>query len=214
LEKGYFQVETGFQFNRLKESGMRTDSLLYPTTTLRYGILDFLELRLFGQAIQQRKKSGESVHRNVAGIDNLRAGFKLKVYERNEFNIGILGYAIIPAGGDFRNDNVLPEVKLLFSNKLSDKLELNYNIGWEGNDELSKGVGLGTFVAQYEIVDKLKIFAEYYGELENMDKLENSVDAGLLFLLFPNIQLDISSGKNLNHAEHYFDAGLSFRLPR
>jgi hypothetical protein len=214
LEKGFFQLETGFQFNRIRNGSVKTDSLLYPTTTLRYGLFDILELRIFGQAIQQRKKVGELINRDVVGFDNLRAGLKAKIYENKGFNLGILAYAIITAGGDFRNEKLRPEIKLLFSNDISEKLELSYNLGWEGSDELKKGTGLFTFVAQYDVFEKLKIYGEYYGALENMDQLENSIDGGLLFLLFPNIQFDFSIGKNLNKAEHYFDAGLSFRLPR
>jgi len=56
VPKGALQIETGALFTSFEEDVLKTQTLTYNTTLLRFGVLDNLELRLGWNVVEQSNK--------------------------------------------------------------------------------------------------------------------------------------------------------------
>ena len=59
------------------------------------------------------------------------------------------------------------------------------------------------------------MFIESYGLIPNWDEAVHLADAGVTYLILPNLQLDFSAGLGLNESaiDHFIGFGLSYRIP-
>ena len=73
-----------------------------------------------------------------------------------------------------------------------------------------------TYLLGYKIDYGVSLFIEYYGQFVPGDVPIHYADGGVKFLLYPNLQLDVSGGSRLyGDGKYWFvSAGLSFRFPR
>jgi len=212
LNKHTFQTELGLRRTREEEQDKvwRTPNALF-----RYGLFEKLELRM-ETTVENQKLVSEGVYRK--GLRPVELGLKVNIIEtKNEsFSASIVGQIGIPAfsSTEHRPDKAYNRVRLLFENKLSDKLNLNYNIGsdWDSEDQEQNWVY--TFEPEFKIADKWETFVEAYGFFKKNKLPENIVDAGFAYYISNDVKLDLSGGLGLNeNAPKYFvAAGYSFRL--
>ena len=210
------QLETGlrWQYDRQGEEKVRNHA--YPEVTLRTGVLPWLELRVDAawQDTVRENNGGRSV---AHGIGPVRVGTRVRLWNAK----GLLPAAAVqatvtlPIGSrDLRPDRPETELILALSHELSQKVQLMYNLGYtwlEENPEKSYTVSLGA-----ELSDKVSVYGEVFGSKPTGGKAEHQADAGLLYLLRPNMQLDVAAGVGLNEAapDYFILTGFSFRLPR
>ncbi|MFD3000372.1 transporter [Pontibacter toksunensis] len=209
------QLETGFYFQEDTESGVEQKIRAYPTALLRIGVLGWLELRVQSAL---RDSVAESRRRfRTSGFAPLTVGAKIKLWEEQGLRpqAAFMTMVVLPVGSrQFRPENPNPTFRLMLKNSLAEKLDLSYNLmyGWvEGESIKGYAVSLG-----YDISDKFTVYGEAFGDKQTGDKAEHSVDGGILFMLFPNLQLDVAAGRALNKAatDYFVTAGVSVRLPR
>lgn len=225
VPRGSLQVEAGMQYQKAGVGVFRHKELLYPEALLRLGLLKWAELRLQGA---YKKEAWERLEPNMGpdpedlkGLENLQVGTKMHLYPGRGAlpEIGLLATLTLPVGHQaFRPPHVAPEGRLLFNNKISDKLELQYNAGYRKRQSPDDDSGevLYTASANLKLNGRLTCFTEFYGYKARAAHPENTLDAGLLVLLLPSLQWDLIGGIGLSQAAPDFFAGtgLSWRWDR
>lgn len=212
VQKKSLQAEVGFRRTRENEQDKVWQN---PDILLRYGLFEKLELRM-ENTLENEKLVSENEFRN--GFKPVELGVKLNFFEtKNEaFSSSIMGQIGLPkiASADHRIDKAYSRVRLLFENKLSEKLKLNYNVGSEWDSQDHEQNWMFSFTPEFEISDKWESYVEVFGFAKKGKASEDVFDAGFAYFLSKNSKVDLSGGVGLNEeAPHYFvAAGFSLRL--
>lgn len=223
VPRGSLQVEAGMQYQKEHVGIFRHKELLYPEVLLRLGLLSWAELRLQGAF---KKEAWERLDPDTGpepddrkGLENLQAGTKMHVFPGRGVlpEMGLLATLTLPVGHkDFRPPHVALDGRLLFNNKISERLELQYNAGYRKRQspDDNRGEWVYTASANLKLSDKLSCFSEFFGYKARAGAPENTLDAGLLVLLLPSLQWDLIGGLGLSQSAPDFFAGtgLSWRL--
>ena len=219
------QIESGYNFQSDATDLADTKEKLYPTTLFRIGIFKNAELRLNTdykkeKVLPHRDKAGNTISEEH-GFTGVQIGTKVTIYKGNGVipQVGILSQLTLRVGNKaFRPAQTAPEGWLLLSQQLTDKLQVQYNIGYRKQNEPLESGGEAVYAAtgSYKLTDRLTGFAEVFGQKPKADKAEHGLDAGLLFQVLPNLQIDIIGGYGLNEeAPDYFaGGGVSWRIPQ
>lgn len=215
VPKGTLQLEAGYFFQKATEQGLTIRTHAYPTALVRVGVLDWLELRVLSALKDSVTENGKE--REVSGLAPLNLGVKVKLWEEQGWRpeAAFLVRAALPVGSRyFRPDNPEPEIRLMFTNGITEKIDLAYNLthSWvEG--EPQKGY---TLSLSGEMLDKLTVYGEVFGSKRKGEKAEHQADIGVLYLLLPNLQLDVAAGKGLHASapDFFVTTGVSYRLPK
>ncbi|GAB2541732.1 transporter [Rufibacter soli] len=221
VPRGYFQLETGFQFLKSKQEGLENRQWLYPQALFRTGILKAAELRLEATYRTEEYRAGKALLQQDKGLSTVRVGTKVKAIgsQGARPEVSVLAMLELPLAKDaFEPSKVAPEIKLLFTNNLTDKWRLQYNAGFRREPEEGEMENKVLFSASLggKLSEKLTLFAEFAGEKPKGSSTENVVDTGFQYLLLPNLQLDAIVGKGVSSQapDLFMGGGLSVRLPK
>lgn len=215
------QIETGFIWSNDANDAFKQTNTTYNSTLLRYGLLKNFELRLgmeYNKELLEDKLT--NVENSIKGISPLHVGFKINITEEKGLmpEMAILGGLNMPftANEDFKTDYTGIVIRFAFTHTLSDRFSFAYNLGteWDGDSAIP-----GYFysaVLGASLADRFGLFAEFYGTFYENNSQEHLFNAGVTFLVIPNLQLDVSAGLGLNEnaLDNFISAGLSYRLPK
>ena len=210
VPKKYIQAEIGLAY---ENAGRHISSILIPTTLLKYGLTDRLEIRLITELEQIKEFSEKNT-----GINPVKVGFKTKLIEEKGLipMISFLGHLELApvASKHNKTDFYAPSFRFTLQHTLSSKFSLGYNLGAEWDGFSPEPIFLYTLTTGYSISEKLGSFIELYGFLPQKSISDHHIDAGLTYLLNNNMMLDISGGASIdNHSHSYFlSMGYSFRF--
>lgn len=212
VPKNKFQAETGIKHEKTDEE---ENEYVLPTSLLKFGLSDALELRVILEYGYVKNKEGIE-----NGLKPLIVGAKVKLFDEKGIfpATSLLGQFQLPkvASSDFKVSHLSPEFRLLMQNKLSESSDLGYNLGAEWDGFSCQPEYIYSISPNYDITKKLKAFVETYGFLQSKHHAEQWVDGGLSFLLSDNLKLDVSGGYELTHTANYHNffesIGFSFRI--
>lgn len=210
VPKKYIQAEIGFTY---ENTGSHSYTMLLPTTLLKYGITDKLELRLITEIEQTKTYTTKQT-----GINPVKIGFKTKLIEEKGFMpmISFIGHLSLPhvASKENKADFYAPSFRFTLQHTLSPRFSLGYNLGAEWDGFTPEPVFLYTLTTGFSISEKLGSYVELYGFLPQHNRSDHKIDGGLTYLLNNNMILDISAGTAIDrHSHDYFIAlGYSFRF--
>ena len=224
LMPGYAQIEAGAQMagtaagEESGATGMKIYSI--PSALVRIGLLPTMELRLGAEYRSVRTTQETSgLDATVGGIASLSIGTKIGITPENgslpeTAFLLILG---LPYGDEsFRPASVAPAFLLAMRSSLGGSLDLYYNLGasWDGSN--GAGTGLYTLALSASLADDLSGFAELYGSLASGALPAHAADAGLAYVIAPNLQIDLYGGAGITAMapDYFINAGVSLRLPR
>lgn len=220
---GYVQIETGITYT---DDGSASRTLEYPSTLIRAGLVERLELRLGITGFVSEFEGNETT-----GFGDSEVGIKLYLWSEKGARpeAALLAGTSVPTDKDtFSSDRFDPAFRFSFAHTLSDRASLGYNIGvaWESQDTAAAppssvhrlSVLQYTLVSGIGITDKLSTFVELYGDipLSAPGGSAHSFDGGFTYLVRPNLQLDIAGGFGLTRdaADWFIGTGVSVRFPR
>jgi Putative MetA-pathway of phenol degradation len=214
VTRGRQQLELGYTYQRARGSGAGYFHSL-PEALLRAGIAEKVEVRIGENFLVQNDGSGAG---SSSGFDDLYLGTKMSLTEAHglvpalavEAKVNLpTGAARIGAG------RVLPGAALLF--------------GWEGDGPWSAGVeayvtatadrqgsGVASLSVQYQFSARWQMFGEIIAEhtLQGAAVSTQYGNAGILFLITRDVQVDARVGAGLNQdADRYF-VGFGFSIRR
>lgn len=206
------QIETGMVF----EKDGDINNYAYNTTLLRYGLLDYIELRLGLEYLGEKNDVLSTTH---SGVSPLYLGFKIGLLEEDGWRpeIALMSGLVMPftANKNFEPEHTAADMRIALSNTINHCISIGYNIGveWDGNTSTpiyNYSIALG-----YSPLDKLGIFVESYGGFTENGNSIHLLDGGFTFLILDNLQADIEGGFGLNDEalDYFIGFGLSYRIP-
>lgn len=206
-----FQLESGILLSYEESTMKKKRQFLLPTNLLRFGITNWLELRLVNQ-IELLKFNNDEFE----GFSDIEVGTKIQLLKKENINaeIALLSHLTIPTGSKFISNEQFGNInKLCISHEINQFLGISYNLGYN-----YFGIGLGDFTYSLafgvSINDKAGVYIESYGEVANMNAFINNFDAGFTYLIKDNLQLDLSFGLGVNQKMNYFSIGCSWLAER
>lgn len=211
------QIETGFLMDVINpESSDKFKTTIYsfPTPLIRWGLFKGIELRLFNTLISTKNEDPTlSLNdRKSFGVGNLTVGTKIDLATEKGLRpeMAILVHFNFPTGGHkISPDRFVFNSSLSFSNTLSEKFSVGYNLGWFNGDENKNGNGFYTLAIGYSISQKFGMYVEAYGFFPNLNSATISLDGGFTYLLKPHMQFDISAGKGITFDTYFISFGFS-----
>lgn len=201
------QIETGFVWENVNSGEAKSFS--GPSILLRYAIDNFFELRVF----EQFEHHSFGTNYEISGLSDLELGVKLQLFKTDgsQTEIAFLSHAVIPtAKSELSNQTFGTINKLCVSHAVNDRFGIGYNLGYaylEENHSFLYSMALGA-----SITDSIGCYIEPFGSIIEGGYFESNFDAGVTYLLKPNLQLDASYGLGLNHNMHYVSVGFSWNL--
>ena len=215
------QIETGFVMENAETAREKIKSYAYNTTLLRYGLLESMELRLGLEYLNEEIaiKNTDTVN-TFSGTSPLYAGFKIKIADEAGWmpEIAFLGGLELPftAAEHFETSSAAAGMRFSIAHTLSDRFSIGYNLGAEWDGETAAPSYYYSLALGIGITDRLGMFIENYGLLSENGGGEHLFDAGITYLVLPNLQFDISGGFGLNDEaiDNFISCGLSYRIPR
>lgn len=208
---GNLQIESGFLIGFEGDDQFSTRQILAPTTLLRYGITEGIELRLLNQ-FETIKLQDQLAQ----GISDIEIGTKIQIFKRDDAKseIAFISHLLIPTGtkeltgGHFGTIN-----KLAVSHELTENMSLGYNFGYNylgaGKGDLTYSLVLGIGVNE-----KVGIYAEPFGEVVDLVDFILNCDAGITYLANDNLQFDFSFGTGINQRMNYISVGCCWKITK
>ncbi len=225
VPKSVFQIESGIGYSKVgfPSRGALSDNAKVETFTLnflqmRYGVSDKVELRLAQNVYVNRGKvNGDVVVKGNVQFASTWIGAKFHVLNEDGFvpqTSFLAEYVTDIFDEDMEQD--LINLRLNFSNTLSEKLTLGYGLGG------FVPVKSGPFYLEYSVVGSYAFqpnwgaFLELFGTLRNDWVNTHNVDMGVTYLVNNNLQLDVYTGfdltNNLGETDFIFGLGFSTRI--
>ncbi len=210
VPRGSMQIESGVLLGFTGDNLFSVKQLLMPTTLLRFGLTEGIELRVFNQFERIKNQIND---KEVEGFSDLEIGVKINLLSRDDIptEIAFISHVVLPTGAaGLTLSSVGTLNKLSVSHQLSKNTAIGYNLGYNyfgaGKGEFNYTLAVGT-----GITEKLSFFLEPYGSL-NAFYHKLNVNAGLTYLLKDNFQLDFSLGTGVNHTMNFVSAGCSWLI--
>ncbi|MAM30701.1 MAG: hypothetical protein CMC13_16935 [Flavobacteriaceae bacterium] len=219
VPKGYVQIEAGGFYTSFEENAFKTETYAYNTTLIRYGFLNNFEFRLGWNFEETRFSTNGMEATNVlSGFSPLLAGMKVQIADESGWKpqIGLLGHLYLPftAGSDYRPETTGADFRFSFANTLSDRSSLSYNLGAQWGNDSPEIAYVYTLAYGFAITEQFGIYAELYGDFPEDSRANHLWDAGLTYMLKPNLQLDPTVGSSITEGQDILlSAGASFRFP-
>jgi hypothetical protein len=234
VPRGRLQFESGWTYNGEKTSRTRASVFDFPELALRYGFMDRAEFRMYwlGQTFSQSQAQRGGPWRSINGVSDMEVGFKWQLIHADEKRKWIPSTALItsiiaPTGGTspYSSETVEPYVNLIYNWSVTKKLSFCQSTGYLGIREQAVPNSLvrsdnfqrwhQSIVAFYTASERMTLFYEWYG-LMYTHAPDNRplyfMDGGIIYLLAPNIQVDIRAGFGLTGRPDDFFTGTGFSI--
>ncbi len=218
VPKGALQIETGALFTSFEEDVLKTQTLTYNTTLLRFGVLDNLELRLGWNVVEQSNKVTDVAPAVIeSGLSPLLLGVKVNIAQEKGWlpTIGLIGHLFLPftASEYFKPQYTSVDFRFAFDHTLSDTSSIAYNLGAQWEADSLGAAYIYTLAYGYSITDSFGFYAELYGDLPEKNRSNHYWDAGVTYLILPNLQLDATIGTSITKGQDLLlSGGFSYRI--
>ncbi len=216
--QGALQIESGALFTSFEDDVLQTNTTTYNTTLLRFGLLENLELRLGWNFVEQRNKLSTAQEEFIqSGLSPLLLGMKVNITQEKGWlpTIGLIGHLFLPftASDDFKPQNTSVDFRFAFDHTLSDSSSIAYNLGAQWEADTPGAAYIYTLAYGYSLTDSFGLYAELYGDMPENNSANHYWDAGLTYLVLPNLQLDATVGTSITEGQDVLvSAGFSYRI--
>lgn len=206
VRKGWIQAEFGINLNRHSNS----NEWLLPTSLLKYGINNWLELRYqssFSTSSYKTTYNPEALGVKLSICEE--KGIRPKLSVISHFHLG----ALKPDPSEL-NKNAHSVMDMIFTaqNSLSENIALGYNFGVEAHAN-GKFEWIYRFAPGMNIGRNGYLYGEVFGRFPLQTDEDIWLDGGYAHYLSDHIKLDFSLGRSIDKSKDYYLAlGISFRM--
>lgn len=214
----HLQLEIGVQY---VDEGSSARTLASPTTLIRLGVIERLELR-FGIPTVVTEFAGD----NATDFADPELGVKVKLWAEKGARpeAALIAGTSIPIGSDgASSERFDPAFRFAFGHTLPKGFSLGYNAGVAWTTEPDDVGGRSTesrfeYTAAlgYDFTERWGGFIEVFGDVGLSDSggAAHSVDGGVVYLVRENLQLDAAVGVGLTDdaPDWFVTAGVSYRF--
>ncbi len=233
VPRGRLQFESGFTFNNQPTSPARTTLYDLPELAMRIGLFNRVEFRTFwqGQTWTQTQSRPGGPWRLGGGLSDMEVGFKWQLLTSDKERKWIPSTALItsiyaPTGGTsvLGSHTVEPYVNLIYGWNLTDKLVFGGSTGYLNmrDTDLGRGRPAESFqrfhqslLAFYSVNKRTTLFYEWYVWMFTNaadNRPVHYMDGGVLYLLTPNMQIDLRAGFGLSDRPNDFFTGVGYSV--
>jgi hypothetical protein len=204
---GNFMIETGFQYGKT----LGSINYLLPTTFLRYGLNENIEINLKADNIYK-------VDNSLFGLTSYNIGSKIAICEQKNLlpKITFVTSILLPFAGldSLRPDYAGGLIQLAISHSLGSKCTIYSNLGaaWNGNDPFPAYNYAVSFY--YSPFNRFWTFAELFGQIPEIGASSMGSDCGFSYQAGENFQIDLTLGADLSDPKnnHFIQIGAAFQL--
>ncbi|MFK5879792.1 MAG: transporter [Flavobacteriaceae bacterium] len=212
IPKGSLQIEMGIVAVSAENNTL--NSFAGPSTLLKYGLTNKIELRFFNQYEAHKIELFDETNK-VSGFGDLEIGAKIQLLKNESANteIAFISHAVIPTAKDELSNIKMGTInKLSISHNFSEKFGLGYNVGYDYVGQIHSFTY--SAVLGFSFTDNFGGYIEPYGVYGEQGFFKSYFDAGLTYLLSDNFQVDVSYGLGLNNDLQFFSTGFSWNIPK
>lgn len=223
--KGRFQIETGVDYQRDKNAGVKTRTFTTPTL-FRLGVSENLELRIESDGRVRERVDAPGVSDTQKGWADAAIGFKWHMQDGDDKTgkpgIGWLIHADLDSGSrQFRGQGVRPSVRVVFEWDLPSDMSLGVMPGVIRDRDQATGerftAGMLAAVLEKELNDRTRVFAEAAATQLARRKYGGTIatfSLGTAYLLTKYSQVDVAARFGMNSDSPDFGAtvGLSVKF--
>ena len=182
---GHLMLETGVGAS----FGEASTGLLLPELALRFGLLEWLELRAYSAWLLAAPEEGNT----LVGLGDTQLGVKL-FHALGPVDTALVGVAGLPTGtGDFDSEGVDGRFALNLGLALTDTLGLGANGGFEIRDDGGDSLDVPGFasLALSATFGDLGVFGQCVANFPDGGDLQPAAAGGLWYGLTPTAQIDL-----------------------
>jgi hypothetical protein len=212
--RGVTQLEMGYTYFRNHDGLDESQSHSYPELLLRAGILaEWLELRV-GWTFSSGYEAFDVLTRSTSGSDDLYTGVKLGLTPQQGIwpEMALMPQASIPLGSNVSAGEVLPGMNWLYGWDVTDwfsaagSTQINMAVDDDSLDKFLEFAQSWTF--GYSLAESLGAYTEWFAIVPSgaeTIQTEHYFNAGLTYRITNDLQLDFRVGKGVSsNAIDYF----------
>ncbi|HWE45952.1 MAG TPA: transporter [Caulobacteraceae bacterium] len=206
---GHWQIETDLaNWSHMSDGGVSTDAVLAPNPTLKYGLIDTLDVELNIAPYEELRIKAGGVTQDASGVGDLYARLKWAVVSNATWSLSLIPYVKAPTASHMiGNGEVEGGLAVPVNFSLPDKVSLTFG---PELDSLENAALDGHHLNMVQLVNlsrpvtgKLGLAVEYWAD-QNWDPLETvaqrSADVAATYALSNTLQLDAGVNFGLNRA--------------
>lgn len=189
--KNVFQIQAGVDF-------LEVSNVFTPNSFFRYGVSEKVEIN---------SGVGYSFMNGNSELSSFNLGAHINLYDKD--NLPSMGLQV-SFGMPVDNLEFGTQVLFVLADNFTDKLSWTVNLGSNVDNNFNTN-GIYVLNLSYAISDKIGVFIEPYGTIDNDFHL--NFDAGISYLVNNDLQLDFLGGYGINTEQGLLlGAGVSWRF--
>lgn len=206
----FFQFENGFTYEKYDSN---SNAIAAPSILTRYGLNDFIELRLITEYILSTENAT-----SISGITPILIGFKTKLLEEKGVipTTAFIAHLGFPKASspEYRVNYYYPEFRFSMQHTINQRQSLSYNLGVEWEGVKNSPTYIYTLTSGYALTEKVGVYMELFGFIPRTGTPDHRADLGMTYLFNSNHQVDLSGGFGLSKSslDCYFSLGYCFRF--
>jgi Putative MetA-pathway of phenol degradation len=223
LDAGHFQIEIGFaSYTYDNNSRSSLDSFIWGDSTLRCGLLSFMELQLEIPTYIDNKNTNSGITTRSRGMGDLTATLKTNFWGNTEgkTSAGMSYFMKIPtANKQIGNGKTEGGIIFLSGYKLPMNFDLGINngIAMSANDDKTYRADIFNSISvSHQLIGPFSAYLEFFCSVptKNSNQWIGTVDTGLLLMLGKNLQLDVGVNNAVTSAASNLQifCGTSYRF--
>ncbi|MEN9998094.1 MAG: hypothetical protein RI922_1084 [Bacteroidota bacterium] len=223
LEKYQLQLECGGNYEwNTRAINNAIEDLAYGEIYLRYGLFKNLEVRLSSSYLSDKdylkNTNGSKTLSRMKGFLPFSLGLKSTLCKAQGIQpkTAVLGTVGIPfaASSSFQLSRFSLSFFVPMEWNLKENGLLTVNAGVYSDGSTPRTYLFGSASYDYSFLNKWTFFLELYSNYNDQTHGQLATDAGLVFKMKPNLQVDVSYGYGIskNSPNGFLNAGLSYKL--
>ena len=196
-----------------KVGSEKTTSWSIPNTLFRYGLLNGLELQVNIPIIKEQLWENDHLKQSLNKLDNIQVGFSVDLWKEKKLlpEASIMFRAILPTENKFVLNNIGEIVSLNLANRISEKLSLNYNLGYVNETDHSSSSFYIVNIS-YLTTSKLHFFIENFGDFHHKKIMSHNLNIGGGYNFTDKLIVDISVNNGINQNIFYVGGRVTWIL--
>ena len=212
VRKNLVQLEFETLYSVEQSRVQRNTTWNIPNVLIRYGLSDNLEMQLHTPFTKERCFENKELTSTIFSFNEVELGFSVNLWKQKNLipEMAVMVRAI-SSTASFGFDQIGSMVSLNFSNSISEKFTIGYNIGATTNID-KYTTGFYVLNLDYAPTPQIHFFLENAVNL-NFDTMQsNCLGVGFGIALDNNMAVDFSAAKSLLHDMFYTGAILTWAI--
>jgi len=211
VQKRMLQLEFESLYLIEKQEAEQVNSWSIPSVLARYGLNNSVEVQVNVPLLREAVYEDQRMVNSRTFLDKVQTGVSVNLWKESGMlpEAAVMARALIPVYA-YDNSEVGLLLALNMSNRLSEDLSLNYNLGLVSEE--SEESGYYIFNLSWNISSKVHSFVEFFGSTFNGTEITHNLNTGIGFNLGNSFCLDLSVAQGLNQNMLFYGGIFTYQL--